>query len=50
MRFIDDDSKPRVDVRLIDVTSDYAEDQDLKLALDKFTSLENLNLDLVLYL
>ena len=37
MRLIDDD-KPRVDVRLVDVTSDYEEDQALKLALDKFTS------------
>ena len=39
MRLTDDDSKPRVDVRLLDVTSDYEEDQALKEALDKFSSI-----------
>ena len=33
-----DDGKPRVDVRLVDVTSDFEEDEALKLSLDKFTS------------
>jgi len=33
-----DDDKARVDVELVDVTSDFEEDQALKLSLDKFTS------------
>ena len=32
------DDKPRVDVQLVDVTSDFEEDEALKLSLDKFTS------------
>ena len=39
MRLMDDDSKPRVDVRLVDVTSDYEEDRSLKETLDKFSSI-----------
>ncbi|XP_057370675.1 mannosylglucosyl-3-phosphoglycerate phosphatase-like isoform X1 [Daphnia carinata] len=38
MRFLGEEDKPLIGVRLVDVTSEYDEDVELKLALDSFTS------------
>ena len=38
MRFQGEEDKPLVEVRLLDVTSDYDEDPDLKKILDGYSS------------
>lgn len=39
LRFSGKDERPIVEVRLVDVTSEYDEDPELKTALDGFSSL-----------
>ncbi|KAK4020015.1 hypothetical protein OUZ56_002011 [Daphnia magna] len=38
IRFLGEEEKPLISVKLVDVTAEYEEDADLKLALDSFTS------------